>query len=110
MIEESICYTNMMQKEFNDKLVVTKENDEDFEKSAECFLPYNAYFDGNVKVRDHRHITRKYRGSVQRNCSINIKVDHKIPIVFLKNYESHLIMQEIGQFKIKNLGLDQKNI
>ena len=58
MIEESICCTDVMKKQFNDKLVVTKENDEDLEKSAKCFLSYNAYFDGNVKVRDYRHITR----------------------------------------------------
>ena len=61
------------------------------------------YIDNDVKVRDHCHITGKYRGSVHRNCNINLKLDHKIPVVFhnLKNYGSHLIMQELGKFNLK---------
>ena len=50
----------------------------------------DGYVDGDVKVRDHCHITRKYRGSAQRDCNINVKLNHKISIVFnsLKNYDS----------------------
>ena len=61
------------------------------------------YIDNDVKVRDHCHITGKYRGSAHRNCNINLKLNHKIPVVFhnLKNYGSHLIMQELGKFNLK---------
>ena len=40
-------------------------------------------------------MTEKYRGSAHGNCNINVKLNHKIPIVFynLKNYDSHLIME-----------------
>ena len=36
-------------------------------------------------------------------CNINVKLNHKIPIVFhnLKNYDSNLIMQELGKFSFK---------
>ena len=36
-------------------------------------------------------------------CNINIKLNHKIPVVFhnLKNYDSHLIMQELGKFNFE---------
>ena len=62
----------------------------------------NDYID-NVKVRDYCHITGKYRGSAQRDCNIILKLNHKIPVVFhnLKNYNSHLIVQEIGTFNLK---------
>ena len=62
----------------------------------------NAYID-NVKVRDYCHITGKYRGSAQRDCNIILKLNHKIPVVFhnLKNYNSHIIMQETGTFNLK---------
>ena len=35
--------------------------------------------------------------------NINVKINHKIPIVFhnLKNYDSHLIMQELCKFNLK---------
>ena len=48
-------------------------------------------------------MTGKYRGSAHRDCNFNVKLNHKIPVMFhnLKNYDSHLIMQEIGKFIIK---------
>ena len=51
--------------------------------------------DNDVKVRDPCHITEKYRGSPYRDCNINLKLNHKIPVVFhnLKNYDSNLIIQ-----------------
>ena len=53
-----------------------------------------------LKLRDHYHITGKHRDSVHRDCNINLKLNHKIPIVChnLKNYDSHVIMQELGKF------------
>ena len=55
------------------------------------------------KVRNHCHITRKYRVSSHRDCNINFKSNHKIPIVFhnLKNYNFNLIMQELAKFSLK---------
>ena len=48
-------------------------------------------------------ITGKHRGSAHRDCNINVKLNHKIPVVFhnLKNHDSHLIMQELGKFSFK---------
>ena len=63
----------------------------------------NVYVNGDVDVRDHCHITRKYRGSAGRDCNNNVKLNNKIPIVFhnLKNHGSHFIMQEQGKFNLK---------
>ena len=59
--------------------------------------------DNDVKVKDHCHITRKYRGSAHRDFNINVELNHKIPAVFhsLKNYDSHLIMQKLGKLNLK---------
>ena len=59
--------------------------------------------DTSFKIRDHCHITGKCKGSAHRDCNINDKLDHKILVVFhnLKNYDSHLIMQELGKFSLK---------
>ena len=63
MIEESKCCSNVMKRDFNKELVKTKKDDEDFEISTKCWVSDNLYDDGDVKIRDHRHITGKYRGS-----------------------------------------------
>ena len=56
-----------------------------------------------INARDHCHITRKYRGSAHGDCNINVKSNYKISVIFysLKNYESYLIVQELGKFSLK---------
>ena len=82
---------------------MTKEDNEDFKNSTKCCICDNDYIDNDVKVRDHCPITEKYRGSAYRVCNINLKLNHKIPVVFhnLKKYDSDLIMQELGKFNLK---------
>ena len=86
-----------MKKHFSKELIITKEDNEDFENSTKCCIYDNDYIDGDVKITDHCNITGKYRGSAHRDCNINVKLDYQIPVVFhnLKHYDSHLIMQEI---------------
>ena len=102
-VEESKFCSEVMKKHFNKNLVMTKEDNEDFENSTKCWNSDNVYVDGEVKVGDHCHVTGKYRGSAHRARNINVKLNHKIPIVFhnLKNHDSHLIMQELGKFYFK---------
>ena len=95
---------------------MTKEDNEDFKNSIKCWSCDNDYVDSDVKVIDHCHITWKYRGSAHRDCNINLKLNHKIPVVllylklihkipvvllYLKNYDSYLIMQELGKFNLR---------
>ena len=92
-----------MKKHFNKELVMTKKDNEDFENSTKCWICDNAYVDSDVKGRYHCHITGKYRISVHRDCNINVKLNHKIPVVYynLKSYDSNLIMQKLGKFNLK---------
>ena len=56
------------------------------------------------KVKDHCHITGKYRGSAHWSCNINLKLTKKeVPIIFhnLGSHDRHLIMQEIGKSDVK---------
>ena len=72
-------------------------------KVTKCCICDNAYADADVKVKDHCHIIGKYRGFTHRDCNINVKLNHKIPILFhnLKNYDSHLMVQELDNFNFK---------
>ena len=103
IIEESKYFSVLMKTHFNKKLVMTKEDNENFKNSTKCWICDNYYADNDVKVRDHCHITGKYRGSAYGDCDIDLKLNHKSPVAFhnLKNYDSNLIMQELGKFNLK---------
>ena len=81
---------------------MNKEDNEDFKNSTKCWIYDNDYIDTDVKVIDRCHITGKYRGSGHKDCNINLKLNHKIPVVFhnLKKYDSHFIMQELEKFNL----------
>ena len=103
MIGESKYCSEVMKEHFNKELVMNKEDNEDFKNSTKCWICDNGYGDNDVEVKDHCLITGKYRDSAQRDCNINLKLNHKILVVFrnLKNYDYHVIMQELGKFNLK---------
>ena len=103
MVEENKYCTDVTKKHFNKELVMIKEDNEDFQNSTKQWICGNDYIDRYVKVRNYCHIFGKYRGSAHIDCNIIVKSNYKIPVKFynLKNYDSHLIMQELGKFNIK---------
>ena len=94
MREESKYCSYVMKKHFNKKLFITKEDNEHFENPTKRWVCDSDYIDVDVKVRDYCHITGKYRGSPHRDCSISVKLNYKIPVLFqnLKKYDSHIIL------------------
>ena len=55
------------------------------------------------KVRDHCHVTGKFRGTVHWSCNINVQLTKKVPAIFhnLRGYDSHLIFDELKNFDVK---------
>ena len=92
-----------MNNFFNKELVMAKEDNEKFNNSSKYWVCENDYTDNDIKVTDHCHITGKYYDSTHRDCSINAKLNHKIPAGFqnFKKYDSHLITQELCKFNLK---------
>ena len=71
------------------------------------------YTEKDIRVRDHCHITGKYRGSSHQECNLELRVNPeevKIPVIFhnLRGYESHFIMQEIGEIVKKHAYTNKK--
>ena len=91
-----------MKIHLNKELVMTKEDSKDSKNSTKYWICDNDYVD-NDKVRDHCHINGEYRGSAHRDYNVNVKLNYKSPVLFhnLKNYDSHVIMQERGKFNLK---------
>ena len=55
-------------------------------------------------------MTGKYRGSAHQDCNINYRLTDKIPVIFhnLKGYDSHFIMQTIGEIVNKHTYKNEK--
>ena len=68
--EYSYC-KSVMKKHLNKSLVISAEEDE-FEKSCVCLICGKLIENGDNKVRDHCHITGKYRGSCHWSCNFNL--------------------------------------
>ena len=52
--------------------MITKEANKNFKNSTKWWICNNNYIDNDVKVKDHCHITRNYRGSAHRDSNINV--------------------------------------
>jgi len=40
------------------------------------------YTNKDIRVRDHCHITGKYRGSSHQGCDLILKLTDKVPVIF----------------------------
>ena len=106
MLEEVKYCKKVMKTFFNKPLKMTKEDEEEFKKAATCHICNKKYAEKDIRVRDHCHITGKYRGSAHQECNLKLRINPeeiKIPVIFhnLRGYDSHFIMQEIGAI-VKN--------
>ena len=51
--------------------ITPQEEEEQFQQSTICWLCEQLFTEG--KVRDHDHLTGKYRGAAHSECNINVK-------------------------------------
>ena len=85
----------ILKTKFNKPLKMTPGDENDFQTATSCHICGKQYIESDVKVRDHCHVTGKYRGSAHESCNLNFQLTDKIPVIFhnLKGYDSHFIMQ-----------------
>ena len=84
-------------------LIMSAEENELFEMTSVCWICGGLIENCDNKVRDHCHISGKYRGAAHYFCNINLKISKKVPMIFhnLKGYNSHLIFKELSKFDVK---------
>ena len=107
MLKEVNWCKSQMKKHFNKPLKMTMENEIDFKKAIKCHICDQQYTDKDIRVRDHCHITGKFRGSAHQDCNLKLRIkpdNIKIPVIFhnLRGYDSHFIMQQIGEIAKKH--------
>ena len=101
MIKESECCSEVTEPKFNKLPVMNKKDNEDFKNSTKCCICKKEYEEGEVKVKDHDHITGKCPEYSHQDCNLNRSLSKKkIPFVFhnFQNCDLHLIFQEIGKY------------
>jgi len=110
MLDEVKYCKNIIKYKFNKPLEMRDQDKEDFKKATECHICSKMYDDEDKRVQDHCHVTGKYRGSTHEACNLNYQLTDKIPVIFhnFRGYDSHFIMQQIGQIAKINTYTDKK--
>ena len=78
---------------------MSAEEEERIEQSNICWICVKLFEISDEKVRDHYHVSGKYRGA-HWSCNISLKMIKKIQVIFhnLKGYDSHLTFKELSRF------------
>ena len=80
---------------------MTIEDEDNYQNSQYCWICNEKINKDKDKVRDHCHITGKYRGAAHKKCNSELRIPRKLPIIFhnLEGYDGHLIFRELNNFK-----------
>ena len=103
IFEEYKYCKKIINKHFNKNLIMTDEEEDLFQKSNNCWICKKLIDNDEDKVRDHCHVTGKFRGAPLKSCHLNFQLTKKVPVMFhnLKNYDSHLVFNEFDKFDVK---------
>ncbi|XP_071579896.1 uncharacterized protein, partial [Temnothorax nylanderi] len=77
---------------------LTREEWETFRSATQCHICEKPFAPDDNRVRDHCHLTGRYRGPAHSTCNLNYKDSHFIPVIFhnLSGYDAHFIIKEIA--------------
>ena len=85
-------------------LKLTPEEEKDFKSAQLCHICEEELLvckkTGEIfKVRDHCHLTGKYRGAAHNQCNLNCRKPLILPVVFhsLQGYDSHLFIKQLAK-------------
>ena len=113
MLEEVKSCKAVIRKRFNEPLVMTEDDEQRFRTMDRCHICGEKYTDKDVRIRDHCHITGTFKGSAHQECNLKLRIkpeNIKIPVIFhnLRGYDSHFIMQQIGEIAKKHAYTNKK--
>lgn len=83
---------------------LTEEEERQFNESTICHICKKPFDDSeqgkknNPRVRDHCHITGKFRFAAHSSCNLQFQISRTIPVVAhnLSGYDLHLIIKQLG--------------
>ena len=80
----------------NVPIKITDQEEENFRDAVNCYACERPL--GDDRVRDHCHLTGKYRGAAHSKCNLAMTTPNFIPVLFhnLEGYDSHLFVKSLG--------------
>ena len=96
--EQQKRINQIINENFNKRLKMKIEDENNYENSQDCWI-CNEKLD-DKKIRDHCHITGKYRDAAHNQCNLKLKIPRKLPMIFhnLEGYDGHIIFKELNNF------------
>ena len=94
-------WTKQITKQyFHKRLRMTIEDEQKYQDSQNCWI-CNEELNAN-KVRDHCHVTGKFRGAAHDKCNLKLRMPRKLPIILhsLQGYAGHIIFKELNNFDV----------
>ena len=88
------------KKYFNKRLIMTNEDEEIYNNLHICWICKEKL--NTDKIRDHCHVTGKFRGAAHNKCNLKLRIPKKLTIIFhnLQGYDGHIIFKELNNFDI----------
>ena len=79
-------------------LKMTRTDLDEFSQASVCHICEEDICDDKNKVKDHCHLTGKYRGAAHQECNLKYKEPSFIPVIFhnLSGYDAHLFIKQLG--------------
>lgn len=77
---------------------LTREEEDAFQSAKICYMCDKGFDKQDVKVRDHCHLTGKFRGAAHSNCNLRYKNPKFLPVLFhnLSGYDAHHIVRQLN--------------
>ena len=100
---------NATEEDDFEMIILKKPEQKDRQKAkqqTDCYLCKKPLLQKNYRdaVKDHCHLTGKYRGAAHNQCNLKLRINPKtdqIPVVFhnLRGYDAHHLMQAMSNLK-----------
>ena len=98
VFKQKIECNKIIKENFNEPVIMTETDEGHYINTWECWICQQTIC--NDKVRDHCHITGKFRGVAHKKCNLLLKIPKTLPAIFpnLEGYHGHFIIRELNNF------------
>ena len=82
---------------------MSEEEEHLFQQRNSCWIFKKLIDNDEEKVKDHCHVTDKFRGADHGSCKIYFQLTKNVPVIFynLTGYGRHLVFRVLDKFHVK---------